>query len=408
MYMHAYIQFTHTCIYTYTYMHACMHTDRTYRSHRSCTLHTCIHTCIHTHTNTQERTQAHHMNKSTHIDTYIHDHTCTHIHIHTVYLKTIALCALLAAHGCFIPADQLMTRGDSFPGKSNHFPGNTGAKEPYRRMQDTGAVGGNALCDAPLVTSSSSFDRPRVDLFTSVYACIGDGQDVLSDRSTFSSHVSHLSAAMHLARAHGARCLVVADEVCGGTDPQQGAALAQAILESMVGFGARVAATTHFAALRALGVQSASGFVSVALSSGRRDGNGEDRRDGNGEDRRDGNGEDRRDGNGEDRRDGNGENRRDGNGEDRRDGKVLGASEQEVVRVRASSSVRSERGNSRLGRAGVHARAYSAGNSEFVRYKAVRGVAGESEPLTAAENARMCGRVVARARELVGDQLLLA
>jgi len=87
----------------------------------------------------------------------------------------------------------------------------------------------------------------RVDLVDGLLADIGDEQDLLESLSTFSAHVANL--ARILAEA-SPRTLVVLDEVGQGTDPSEGAALAQAILERLADAGARVVATTHFNLLK--------------------------------------------------------------------------------------------------------------------------------------------------------------
>ncbi|CAM9568040.1 unnamed protein product [Phaeothamnion confervicola] len=89
----------------------------------------------------------------------------------------------------------------------------------------------------------------RVDLFEPVLADIGDLQSVTGDLSTFSGHLMVCNAVLAGARA-GA--LVLMDEMGSGTDPAQGAALAQALLEALLEAGARVALTTHFLQLKEL------------------------------------------------------------------------------------------------------------------------------------------------------------
>jgi len=92
-------------------------------------------------------------------------------------------------------------------------------------------------------------DGSRVDLFGSVVADVGDIQTVEGDLSTFSGHIAVMKATLKAARRD---TLVLLDEVGVGTDPAQGAPLARAILEALVDTGARVAATTHYAEVKAL------------------------------------------------------------------------------------------------------------------------------------------------------------
>jgi DNA mismatch repair protein MutS2 len=90
-------------------------------------------------------------------------------------------------------------------------------------------------------------DGARVDLFDDVLADIGDEQNIREHLSTFSAHMANL--ARIVARA-SQRSLVVLDEIGVGTDPGEGAALAQAVLEKLADAGARTIATTHFNLLK--------------------------------------------------------------------------------------------------------------------------------------------------------------
>jgi len=92
-------------------------------------------------------------------------------------------------------------------------------------------------------------DGSRVDWFDAIYAVVGDQQDVTDDLSTFSSHLVGLRVAMETAEPHA---LVLLDEIGIGTDPHQGAALAQAVIESVVETGARVMITTHYTEIKEL------------------------------------------------------------------------------------------------------------------------------------------------------------
>ncbi|MBW2693035.1 MAG: endonuclease MutS2 [Deltaproteobacteria bacterium] len=87
----------------------------------------------------------------------------------------------------------------------------------------------------------------RVDLFDEVLAHIGDEQDIRENLSTFSAHMANLA---EITRRAADRSLVVLDEIGVGTDPGEGAALAQAVLETLAERGARVIATTHYNLLK--------------------------------------------------------------------------------------------------------------------------------------------------------------
>ncbi len=89
----------------------------------------------------------------------------------------------------------------------------------------------------------------RVDLFRDVIAVIGDQQTVEGDLSSFSAHLVALRALIDHA---GPDQLVLLDEIASGTDPAQGSALAQAVLEDLAARGPRVVVTTHFAPLKGL------------------------------------------------------------------------------------------------------------------------------------------------------------
>jgi DNA mismatch repair protein MutS2 len=87
----------------------------------------------------------------------------------------------------------------------------------------------------------------RVDLFERILADIGDEQDIRENLSTFSAHMANLA---RIVDAASERSLVVLDEVGVGTDPGEGASLAQAALEILADAGARVVVTTHYNLLK--------------------------------------------------------------------------------------------------------------------------------------------------------------
>ncbi len=114
----------------------------------------------------------------------------------TIALKTAALLALMAQVGCHVPADE----------------------------------------------------GSRLPVFTDLHALVGDEQSVAENLSTFSAFVKQIREVLETA---GERSLVLLDELGAGTDPDEGAALAQAILETLAERGALVIATTHLEPLRA-------------------------------------------------------------------------------------------------------------------------------------------------------------
>ena len=87
----------------------------------------------------------------------------------------------------------------------------------------------------------------RVDLVDCVLADIGDHQDINESLSTFSAAMANLAGIL---RAAGPDTLVCLDEVGVGTDPSEGAAIAQSTLEALADDGARVITTTHYNLLK--------------------------------------------------------------------------------------------------------------------------------------------------------------
>ncbi|MCE2469139.1 MAG: Smr/MutS family protein [Dehalococcoidia bacterium] len=100
----------------------------------------------------------------------------------------------------------------------------------------------------------------RLPVFDAVYADVGDQQSIQASVSTFSSHVANIAAIL---RAATERSLVLLDEAGTSTDPEEGSALAQAILAHLAERGALTVATTHHRAVAAF----AEGHESYANAS---------------------------------------------------------------------------------------------------------------------------------------------
>ena len=87
----------------------------------------------------------------------------------------------------------------------------------------------------------------RLSVFDGVWCDVGDSQSIEENLSTFSSHVVHIREILEQATE---RSLVLIDEPGGGTDPEEGAALARAVVAELLRRGCRGVVTTHYSALK--------------------------------------------------------------------------------------------------------------------------------------------------------------
>jgi DNA mismatch repair protein MutS2 len=132
---------------------------------------------------------------------------------------------------------------------------NTGGKTVLLKALGLISVMSQAGIPAPVGAES------RIPVFDDVLADIGDEQSIEASLSTFSAHLKNLSEILRRATADS---LVLVDELGSGTDPQEGAALGWAILESLTLRGTTTLASTHLGQLKELATQVA-GVVNASL-----------------------------------------------------------------------------------------------------------------------------------------------
>jgi DNA mismatch repair protein MutS2 len=132
---------------------------------------------------------------------------------------------------------------------------NTGGKTVLLKALGLISMMSQAGIPAPVDAES------RIPVFDDVLADIGDEQSIEASLSTFSAHLKNLSEILRRATADS---LALIDELGSGTDPQEGAALGWAILETLTARGTTTLASTHLGQLKELATQ-VSGVVNASL-----------------------------------------------------------------------------------------------------------------------------------------------
>ena len=131
---------------------------------------------------------------------------------------------------------------------------NTGGKTVVLKTVGRAALMAQSALPVPAVIA-------RLPVFGRVLADIGDLQSIEASLSTFSAHIANLQRMAELA---GPGDLVLADELGGSTDPEEGSALAVAILEHFCARGALAVVTTHQSRLKAWAAET-PGAVNAAM-----------------------------------------------------------------------------------------------------------------------------------------------
>ncbi len=123
-------------------------------------------------------------------------------------------------------------------------------------LKSLGLAAHMSRCGLPIACSQGS----KLPFFENLYISVGDTQNIQKGLSTFAAHLTELKNAYH---AYGPKQLILIDEICGSTDPEEGSAIARAYIEHYARAQNYALITSHFSTLKEdwskdSGVQNAS------------------------------------------------------------------------------------------------------------------------------------------------------